>query len=86
MGELEASNGEKLWKLGRRKMIATFAMSRWGVQNENRAWRGLIRLLSDRWFLHRLLEFTQGLRNFSKVAKWVRTFSNFVQFFAKLGV
>ena len=37
MGGRGASNGEKRWKFGRRKVIEAFAMGRWGVRNENRA-------------------------------------------------
>ena len=57
MGRREASNGEKLWKLGRRKVIEAFAMGRCDVRNENKAWRGLNKLFSDHWFSHRLLDF-----------------------------
>ena len=35
---------KKLWKLGRCKVMEAFAMGRWGMQNKNRAWRGLNRL------------------------------------------
>ena len=74
MGRREASNGEKLWKLGRRKVMEAFAMGRLGVRNENRAWMGLNKLFSDCWFSHRLLEFAQGLH----------IISNFAQLFAKI--
>ena len=64
---------KKLWKLGCHKVMEAFAMGRWCVQNENRAWRGLNRLFIDHWFSHRLLEFAQGLQNFSRVTKWAHT-------------
>ena len=48
---------KKLLKLGCRKVMEAFAMGRWSVRNENKAWRGLNRLFSDRWFSHRPLEF-----------------------------
>ena len=85
MSGRKASNREKLWKLGRRKVMEAFIMGRWGVRNENRAWRGLNRLFSDHWFLHRLLEFAQGLWNFSKLAKWISTPSLILQTFRKAG-
>ena len=91
MSGRKASNREKLWKLGRRKVMEAFTMGRCGVRNENKAWRGLNRLFSDHWFSHKFLDFAQGLRNFSRVAKWVHTPSlishSFLQsIFAKLGV
>ena len=48
---------KKLWKLGCHKVMEAFAMGRWCVQNENRAWKGLNRLFIDHWFSHRLLKF-----------------------------
>ena len=61
---------ENQWTLGRRKVMEAFARSRWGVRNENKAYRALNRVLSDCWFSHGLLEFTQACEMGARVAKW----------------
>ena len=60
-----------------------FLKEQMGLQNENRAWIPLNRVLSDCWNSHRDCWNSQGCEMGARVAKWVRTPSQISQVSAK---